>query len=117
MVEGGVGGGGCRGSGAKRKRPSSLRNCTCQGKHQVGKCKQELRKVVIRPPQERGGARWRGWGPAMSRQATYVFSGGARGFSSGRPQGEIVTHSVVTRSEIHDMTAIIVIVTEVFYIY
>lgn len=52
----------------------------------------------------------------MSRHATYVFSGGARDFSSGRPQGEIVTHSVVARSEIHDMTASILIVTVVLYI-
>lgn len=112
-----LGEGGRRGSGAKRKRPSSPRNCTCQGKHQVGKCKQELRKVVIRPPRERGRARRRGWGPAMSRHATYVFSGGARDFSSGRPQGEIVTPGAVARSEIDDMTAIILIVTVVFYIY
>lgn len=49
----------------------------------------------------------------MSRHATYVFSGGAGDFF----RGEIVTRSVAARSEIHEMTATILIVTVVFYIY
>lgn len=53
----------------------------------------------------------------MSRHATYVFSGGARDLSSGRPQGEIVTPGAVARSEMDDMTAIILIVTVVFFIF